>query len=81
MFENGAADTDRSWSLDKSCEADAQGENRYTRCLLYKFHLEHLPKDAYGSRLMWLEIPEMGHDSYQIFTHPKFITPLRVKCS
>jgi predicted esterase len=77
MFLNGAADTDRSWSLDKSCEGDAQGENRYMRWLLYKYHLGHFVKDSIESQLMWLEIPEVGHDSTEIFTHPKFIIKLK----
>jgi pimeloyl-ACP methyl ester carboxylesterase len=46
MFLNGAADTDRSWSLDKSCAGDAQGENRYLRWRLYKHHLAQFQKDA-----------------------------------
>jgi hypothetical protein len=77
MFLNGAADTGRSWSLDKSCEGDAQGENRYMRWLLYKYHLGHFVKDSIESQLMWLEIPEVGHDSTEIFTHPKFIIKLK----
>jgi hypothetical protein len=77
MFLNGAADMDRSWSLDKSCEADALGENRYLRWLLYKHHLGHLIKTSIDSRHIWLEIPEVGHDATEIFTHPKFIAKLR----
>jgi pimeloyl-ACP methyl ester carboxylesterase len=77
MFLNGAADTDRSWSLDKSCEGDAQGENRYMRWLLYKYHLRHFVKDSIKSQLIWLEIPDVGHNSTEMFNHPKFIKTLK----
>jgi predicted esterase len=77
MFVLGTADTDRNWSLDKSCEGEAQGENRYQRGLLYKHHLGHFVKTALESQHIWLEIPEVGHDATEIFTHPRFITELK----
>ena len=58
MFLNGATDTDRSWSLDESCEGEAQGENRYKRGLLYKHHLGLLVKNSPESQHIWLEIPD-----------------------
>jgi hypothetical protein len=77
MFVLGTADTDRNWSLDKSCEGEAQGENRYQRGLLYKHHLGHFVKTSLESPHIWLEIPEVGHDATEIFTHPRFITELK----
>jgi len=77
MFVLGMADTDRGWSLDKSCEGDAQGKNRYERGLLYKHHLGHFVKTSLESQHIWLEIPEVGHDATEIFTHPRFITELK----
>lgn len=77
MFLNGAADTDRSWSLDTSCEGDAQGKNRYMRWFLYKHHLNRYVNDSTKSQGIWLEIPEVGHNSTEIFTHPKFIKKLK----
>jgi pimeloyl-ACP methyl ester carboxylesterase len=77
MFVLGTADTDRNWSLDKSCEGEAQGENRYQRGLLYKHHLGNYVKISLESQYIWLEIPEVGHDSTEIFTHPKFITKIK----
>ena len=77
MFVLGSADTDRNWSLDKSCEGEAQGENRFQRGLLYKHHLGHFVKTSLESQHIWLEIPEVGHDATEIFTHPKFITELK----
>lgn len=77
MFLLGAEDIDRNWSLDKSCEGEAQGENRYQRGLLYKHHLGHFVKTSLESQHIWLEIPEVGHDATEIFTHPRFITELK----
>jgi pimeloyl-ACP methyl ester carboxylesterase len=77
MFVLGTADTDRGWSQDKSCEADVQGKNRYERGLLYKHHLGNFEKISFESPHIWLEIPEVGHDATEIFTHPRFITELK----
>jgi hypothetical protein len=77
MFVLGTADTDRDWSLDKSCEADVQGENRYERGLLYKHHLRTFVKNSPKSQNIWLEIPGVGHNSTEMFTHSKFITKLK----
>jgi len=78
MFVLGKADTDRNWSLDKSCEGEAQGENRYQRGLLYKHHLGHFVKISFESPHIWLKIPEVGHDATEIFTYPRFITELKI---
>jgi hypothetical protein len=51
MFVLGTADTDRNWSLDKSCEGEAQGENRYQRWLLYKHHLGNFEKSLLNPRI------------------------------
>jgi hypothetical protein len=77
MFVLGTADTDRNWSLDKSCEGEAQGENRYQRGLLYKHHLGNFVLTSLESQHIWLEIPEVGHDATEIFTHPRFVTELK----
>jgi hypothetical protein len=77
MFVLGMADSDRDWGLDKSCEADVQGENRYERGLLYRRHLKAFAKSPPKSRHIWLEIPEVGHEATEIFTHPRFITELK----
>jgi len=77
IFLCGTTDTDRNWSLDKSCEGDAQGKNRYERGLLYKHHLGHFVKTSLETPHIWLEIPEVGHDATEIFTHPRFITELK----
>lgn len=77
IFLCGTADTDRNWSLDKSCEGEAQGENRYQRGLLYKHHLGHFVKTPLESRHIWLEIPEVGHDATEIFAHSSFISELK----
>lgn len=77
MFVLGKADTDRDWGLDKSCEADLQGKNRYERGLLYKHHLMSFVKGSPKSQHIWLEIPAVGHEATEIFTHPRFITELK----
>ena len=76
-FVLGTENTDRGWRLDTSCEGDAQGENRYERSLLCQHHLMPFVKKAPKSQHIWLEIPEVGHNSIEMFTHPKFITELK----
>jgi pimeloyl-ACP methyl ester carboxylesterase len=77
MFVLGTADTDRDWSLDKSCEGDSQGKNRYERGLLYKHHLRPFVKNSSKSQHIWLEIPKIGHNPTEMLTHSKFITKLK----
>lgn len=77
MFVLGKADTDRDWGLDKSCEADVQGKNRYERGLLYEHHLRSFVKGSPKSQHIWLEIPEVGHEASEIFIHQRFITELK----
>ena len=78
MFVLGMADKDRDWGLDKSCEADVQGKNRYERGMLYKHHLmRSFFKSSPKSQHIWLEIPKVGHEATEIFTHPRFITELK----
>ena len=77
MFVLGTADTDRDWGLDKSCESDVQGKNRHERGLMYKHHLGSFVKSSPKSQHIWLEIPEVGHEATEIFTHPRFITELK----
>ena len=77
MFLLGTSDNKRDWGLNKSCEGDAQGNNRYERGLLYKHHLQSLSKDFKSNRHIWLEILGVGHDSTEMFTHDDFISKLR----
>ena len=77
MFLLGTADTDRDWGLDKSCEADVQGKNRFERGLLYEHHLRSFVKSSPKSQHIWFEIPEVGHEATEVFTHPRFITELK----
>jgi hypothetical protein len=79
LFVLGTADSDRDWGLDKSCEADLQGKNRYERGVLYEHHLRSFVKSSPKSQHIWLEIPEVGHEAAEIFTHPKFITELHTR--
>ena len=76
FFLLGVKDDERNWSLDKSCEGDVQGENRYQRGLLYKYHLDQVAGSSSANRHIWLEIPEVGHNSTEMLTHPKFIEKL-----
>jgi len=80
VFLIGAEDTDRSWSLDTSCEADSQGANRHQRWLLYKHHLQRLPAQVAESIHAWIEIPGVGHDAAEMFTHPVTIEALHDAC-
>lgn len=77
MFVVGMADKDRDWGLDKSCEADLQGKNRYERGLLNMHHLRSFVKNSRQFPHIWIEIPEVGHEAAKIFNHPRFITELK----
>jgi hypothetical protein len=77
MFLLGAEDTDRGWMLDKTCEAEVQGKNRYERGMLFQHHLRTFTKSILNSQHIWMEIPGVGHNSAEIFTHPTFITKLK----
>jgi hypothetical protein len=77
IFLLGIEDKDRNWSLDKSCEGDAQGENRYQRGMLYKYHLEQAARKSLSSHHTWLEIPNVGHDSTEMLTHIDVINELK----
>jgi len=77
MFLLGAGDKDRDWSLDKSCEGDAQGKNRFERGILYRHHLSYFIKSVPNSQHIWIEIPGVGHNATEMFTHTKFIKKLK----
>ena len=77
IFLLGVEDTDRNWSLDKSCGAEAQGKNRYERGILYRHHLKSLTKDKQNPQHIWIEIPGVGHNAAEVFTHPEFISKLK----
>ena len=76
FFLLGVKDKKRNWSLDKSCEGDVQGENRYQRGLVYKYHLNQVAGGSFATQHIWLEIQEVGHDATEILTHSKFIEKL-----
>jgi hypothetical protein len=77
VFLLGQKDTERSWSLDKSCEVEVQGKNRYERGLLYKHHLFIFSNDIQNSNHHWVTIAGLGHDAREMFTHTTFIKKLK----
>ncbi|MCP3875508.1 MAG: hypothetical protein GY699_20430, partial [Desulfobacteraceae bacterium] len=77
LFVLGTADTDRDFGLNKSCEGDAQGNNRYERGLLYRHHLKAFMDNDTNFRHTWLEIHGVDHDAGDIYTHPDFINKLK----
>jgi len=77
MFLLGAEDTGRGWMLDKHCEAEAQGKNRYERGILYRHHLSSFVKVISNPQHIWIKIPEVGHNSTEMFTHTKFIKKIK----
>lgn len=77
VFLIGQEDTERSWSLDKSCEVEVQGKNRYERGLLYQHHLILFSKDVQNSNHRWAIIAGVGHDASEMFTHTTFIKELK----
>jgi pimeloyl-ACP methyl ester carboxylesterase len=77
VFLLGQEDTERSWSLDKSCEVEVQGKNRYARGLLYKHHLTSISKGVHSPNHQWAAIAGVGHDSSEMLTHERFIDALK----
>ncbi len=77
IFLIGMEDIDREWLLDKSCECDTQGRNRYERGILYRHHLSSFVKAIPNPQHIWIEIPGVGHNSTEMFTHTKFIKKLK----
>lgn len=77
-FLLGQEDTERSWSLDKSCEVEVQGENRYERGMLYKHHLQSFVHGEENSKHYWLVLPGVDHDSNEMFTHDEVIKKLEI---
>ena len=73
LFLLGKADTKRGWSLDKSCEAESQGRNRYERGILYKYHLSDYLQKNTTSNHIWIEIKDVGHNALDMYSHPYFI--------
>lgn len=76
LFAYGALDTERNWSLDDSCPAEAQGHDRRERALRYREHLESLAGPS-PSPHVWLEVPDTGHDAKAMYAHPVFIEALK----
>ncbi len=79
IFLLGEQDNKRNWSLDISCQAEIQGNNRIERGLLYQYHLSRFYENNYNPLHIWLRIPDVGHDSRQMLTHPIFIKELKKK--
>ena len=77
FFLLGSEDKERSWSLDKSCEVEVQGKNRYERGLLYQHHLNAFTKNGPHSEHHWMIIPGVGHDSDKMLTHVNVIEKLK----
>jgi len=77
IFLLGQEDTERSWSLDKSCEVEVQGENRYERGWLYRHHLQSFVNDGQNSKHHWMIIPDVGHDSSEMFTYKNVVEKLK----
>lgn len=77
IFLLGTEDKDRNWSLDTSCEGDAQEKNRYQRGVLYKYHLEQMAGKSLSYHHTWLGIPDAGHASTKILTHMDFVNELK----
>ncbi len=73
VFLLGKDDTDRGWSLDKSCEVEVQGSNRYERGILYKYHLNNYFVEESKSNHIWIEISGVGHNAKGMFLHPHFV--------
>lgn len=70
IFLLGKNDTNRGWSLDKSCEVNVQGNNRYERGLLYRYHLNtYVPAENHSNHI-WIEIPGVDHSARDMFLHP-----------
>jgi len=77
VFLMGQEDTERSWSLDKSCEVEVLGENRYKRGMLYRHHLQAFMNDEQNPKHLWVVVPGVGHDSNEMFTHSEVIEKLK----
>lgn len=76
LFLLGQEDTERSWSLDKSCEAEMQGANRYERGMLYKHYLQSFVKNGHRATHHWLVVPGGGHDSNEMLAHDEVVKKL-----
>ena len=77
IFLLGLEDKGRSWGLDKSCEVEVQGKNRYERGLLYQHHLNEFTTYNPNSEHHWMIIPGVGHDSNKMLTHVNVIEKLK----
>lgn len=77
IFLLGEEDKKRNWSLDISCQAEIQGNNRIERGILYQHHLSRLYENNSNPMHIWIKIPDVGHDSRKMLTHPLFIRKLK----
>ena len=73
IFLLGAEDKDRGFFVDKSCEVEIQGRNRFERGILYRHHLSYFAEDDSNSQHTWIEIPGVGHSAAEMFTHARFV--------
>jgi len=79
IFLFGEEDKKRNWSLDISCQAETQGNNRIERGILYQHHLNLFYENNSNPMHIWLKIPDVDHDSRQMLTHPLFIKEIKSK--
>lgn len=77
MFLLGMEDTERGMFVDKSCEVELQGKNRFERGLLYRYYLSRFTEDGLSPQHVWVEIPGVGHNAAEMFTHPKFVREIK----
>ena len=78
MFLLGAEDIDRGLFVDMACEVELQGKNRFERGIIYQHHLSYFVENGPNSQHIWIEIPGVGHNATDMFTHAKFIKKLRL---
>ncbi len=77
MFLLGAEDIDRGLFVDKSCEVEVQGKNRFERGVLYRHHLSFFIENVPNSQHIWIEIPGVGHNAAEMFTDTKFTRKIK----
>jgi hypothetical protein len=78
MFLLGAEDIKRGLFVDKSCEVEVQGKNRFERGILYRHHLSYFINNVSNPQHIWIEIPGVGHDATEMFTHTEFTKKIEV---
>lgn len=68
----GTADNDpNDSSLDTSCEAMLQGNNRYDRALRFYQHIQHYFGDNIYNRHKFVAIEGVGHNDHDVYLSPE----------